>query len=299
MITAVSYSAGSPSSRRSSVVLPEPRKPVSKVTGVNAGAASTIGIQSGQQLRIKRIAAAARQSLGRGPEMAKVADDLALAGESRKQERRALPIGEPQAVELQHAISDLHAASALLPAPRRIVVAREDALARDRVSPMLVAIETAAERAHEPLFLLFPAWKTPCEIVGHLIHRDELYARMRRDVAVEPFQHQEHLWPPGDIGVNGDGEHRIVIFAIDPVELIAPGLLKVARTDEAVTVRALLDEHHRRQIVEIPVRRHFDEISLVAALQRHHPFLRLLGIVDLGPAIAHPDIIRMEVIVHQ
>src|SRR6266851_184310 len=107
-------------------------EPSSTVTGVNAGAASTIGIQSGQQLRIKRIAAAARQSLGRGPEMAKVADDLALAGESRKQERRALPIGEPQAVELQHAISDLHAASALLPAPRRIVVAREDALARDR-----------------------------------------------------------------------------------------------------------------------------------------------------------------------
>src|SRR6266436_1475801 len=182
MITAVSCSAGSPSRRRSSVVFPEPRKPVSKVTGVNAGASSTIGIQPGQHLRIKRIAAAARQSLGRGPEMAEVADDLALAGESRKQERRALPIGEPKAIELQHAIGELHAAGALLAAPCRVVVGREDALARDCVSPMRVTTETAAERAHGPAFLLLSyllllAWKAPCEIVGHLIHGDELHAR--------------------------------------------------------------------------------------------------------------------------
>src|SRR5882757_2299015 len=158
MITAVSCSAGSPSRRRSSVVFPEPRKPVSKVTGVNAGASSIIGIQPCQHIRIKRIAGGARQSLGRGPEMAEVADDFTLAGESRKQKRSALPVGEPQAIELQHAIGDLYATGALPAAPRRIVVAREDAFARDSVGPILVATKTAAARARADVpFYFLPA----------------------------------------------------------------------------------------------------------------------------------------------
>jgi hypothetical protein len=33
-----------------------------------------------------------------------------------------------------------------------------------------------------------------------------------------------------------------------------------ARIDEAVAVRRLLDEHHRRQVVEIPARRDLDQL---------------------------------------
>jgi len=69
-----------------------------------------------------------------------------------------------------------------------------------------------------------------------------------------------------DVRVDGEGEHRIVHLAIGPVERVAPQILDVARIDEAVAVRRLLDEHHRRQVVEIPARRDLDQVGLLAAL---------------------------------
>jgi hypothetical protein len=48
------------------------------------------------------------------------------------------------------------------------------------------------------------------------------------------------------VGVDGDREHRVIVFAVDPVELVAPHLLDVARIDEAVAVRRLLDEQLER-----------------------------------------------------
>ena len=66
---------------------------------------------------------------------------------------------------------------------------------------------------------------------------------------------------------------RVVHLAVDPVELVAPHLLDVARVDEAVAVRAGLDEHHRRQVVEVPVRRDLDQVGLLAAHQRLHPLV--------------------------
>lgn len=63
MMTAVSPSAGSASRRRSSVVLPEPRNPVSSVTGVKAGKiemaetpSPMTGIQSIEKFARQRIA---------------------------------------------------------------------------------------------------------------------------------------------------------------------------------------------------------------------------------------------------
>jgi hypothetical protein len=46
----------------------------------------------------------------------------------------------------------------------------------------------------------------------------------------------------------------------------------VLRIDEAATVWRFLDEHHRWMIVEILIQRNFDEVGLLAANQRMHPF---------------------------
>src|SRR5215467_4637548 len=40
-------------------------------------------------------------------------------------------------------------------------------------------------------------------------------------------------------------------------------------------------------------------ISIRSALERHHPFFRLLRVIDLGPAIADPNVVWLVVVMHQ
>ncbi len=122
---------------------------------------------------------------------------------------------------------------------------------------------------------------------------------MADHVMVEALQHHQHMRAARHVRVDGDREHGIIVFAVHPVELVAPHLLDVARVDEAVAVRRRLDEHHRRQIVEGPARRDLDEAGHMTPLQRHHPVARLLRIVDLGPAVADPHVIGLVVVVHE
>src|SRR5450432_1841398 len=145
MMTAVSESAGSSRRRRNSVVLPEPKKPVSKVTGVKVGASSTIvDIEPCEKIGRERIAQATRQPFRGRPEMAEILYDLALAGERRQQKGGALPIGKAHAIMGQREVSDAHPLRALAPPQDRIGVSRIDALARRRVRPMLGAAQNAA-----------------------------------------------------------------------------------------------------------------------------------------------------------
>src|SRR6185437_10844604 len=169
MITAVSPSAGSASRRRSRVVLPEPRNPVRSVTGVKAGTSLTMaGIQLLDQFARERIAASAAQLFGHRPEMTKVLDDLALAGEGRQQKRRALPIRELHSVKCKHKIGNADALRAFAPATHRIRIARVDAFARRRIRPMLIGTEHTAQRTH--LFL-------PCLFGNHYFLRGDRLAK--------------------------------------------------------------------------------------------------------------------------
>src|SRR4051812_38200128 len=122
---------------------------------------------------------------------------------------------------------------------------------------------------------------------------------MTADVIEQPLQHQQYLRPAGYVGMDGKREYRVIHFPIDPVELIAPHFLEVSWIDEAVGVRRLLDEHHRRQVVQIPASRYFDQVRLHAALQRLHPFPRFFGIIDQRPAVADAHVVRLEILVHQ
>jgi hypothetical protein len=64
---------------------------------------------------------------------------------------------------------------------------------------------------------------------------------------------------------------RVAIRALNPTARI----LQMPRIDEAMAVRRLPDEHHRRQIVHVPVGADLHQIDLLAALQGVHPVGRL------------------------
>src|SRR6185369_1379991 len=70
--------------------------------------------------------------------------------------------------------------------------------------------------------------------------------------------------------------------------------------DEAVRIGARLDEHHRRQIGEVPVRRDLNEVRLIPPHQRLHPVVcARRRVVDGGPGVAHSHVVRLEVAVHE
>jgi len=137
------------------------------------------------------------------------------------------------------------------------------------------------------------------EIIGNLIEGDPPDALVLFDVVDNSFEHQKDLRMSREIGVEIDGEYGMVQLPVDPVELVAPHLFQLSWVDPAMTVGVGLDEHHRRQVIEVPVRRNLDQIGLLAADQRLHPVLGIRGIIDFGPGLTHTDPVDGEVVVHQ
>src|ERR1700722_3136606 len=115
------------------------------------------------------------------------------------------------------------------------------------------------------------------------------------DVFNQPLEHHNDLRATTHVRMDGEAERRIVHLAVDPVELLAPQVLDVARIDKAVTVRGFFDEHHRRQIVDVPVCGNFNEIDFLTVLKGFHPVFSLLGIVDQRPAVADPCVKWLKV----
>ena len=112
-----------------------------------------------------------------------------------------------------------------------------------------------------------------------------------------PFMHQQDLRVAGDVGVDGDGEDELVVLAVAVVELVAPDVLDVAGVDEAVAVGRRLDEHHRRQVVQVPARGDLHQPGLLPLRQRLHPRLRPLPVVDAVPRVPDPQVVRLAVVV--
>jgi hypothetical protein len=65
---------------------------------------------------------------------------------------------------------------------------------------------------------------------------------MAVDVFDQPLEHHNDLRPAAHVRMDGEAERRIVHLAVDSIELLAPQVLDVARTDEAVTVRRFFDD---------------------------------------------------------
>lgn len=51
--------------------------------------------------------------------------------------------------------------------------------------------------------------------------------------------------PSRNIRVDSNREDKLIILAVEVVEMVAPDILHVPRVDKAMTVRRVLDEHHR------------------------------------------------------
>src|SRR4051794_13422997 len=135
------------------------------------------------------------------------------------------------------------------------------------------------------------------EVVGYLLHRRPAYAVVAVDVVDQPLKHQQDLRPARDVRMDGKRVHRVVHLPVYPVELVSPHLLYVPRVDEAVAIGRAFYEHHRRQVVQIPVTADLDQIYLLTAHERLHPLACRLGVVDLGPRIADPGVVRGEIAV--
>src|SRR5580700_1701305 len=133
------------------------------------------------------------------------------------------------------------------------------------------------------------------EVFCDLLEGGPADAVMAADVFDQPLEHHDDLRPAANVRMDGEAERGIVHLAVDPVELLAPQVLDVARIDKAVTVRGFFDEHHRRQIVDVPVCGNFNEIDFLAVLKGFHPVFRMLGIVDQRPAIADPRVKWLKV----
>ena len=98
-------------------------------------------------------------------------------------------------------------------------------VASDRISSPNRSIYTGKARARRRDGSLLPR-KAATEIVGNLVERAEPDARVLREIIVDPLEHQQNLRPAGDVRMNGHGEDRVIVLAIDPVELVAPELLR-------------------------------------------------------------------------
>ena len=128
------------------------------------------------------------------------------------------------------------------------------------------------------------------------------------------------------VRVDGHWKDELVIFSVKVVEMILwqplagnfqgecaktkkerkrerrretnlPDIFNISRVDPSMAVRGLLDEHHGRQVIDVPVPRNLHQARILAPDQRLHPSLRLLRIVDLSPRVSHAQPIHLTVMV--
>src|SRR5712691_11161160 len=128
-ITAVSHMAGWRSTLAISVVLPLPRKPVTRATGSLPSAA-----KGPHETGVERVEAPAGEPLRLHPEHAQVVDDGRPAFAVVQNVDSASPVVEPQTEMIEHSVRELHAEDTR-PAPALLL------------GPVLIE-EHAAESAH-------------------------------------------------------------------------------------------------------------------------------------------------------
>lgn len=89
-----------------------------------------------------------------------------------------------------------------------------------------------------------------------------------------------------NIGMNSDRINKLLFLAVEVVEVVFPQLLHIFRIDPSVAIRRLLNEHHRRQIVKVPIRGYLDQSRLLPLLQRRHPMVGMLAVVYRHPGVS-------------
>ena len=137
------------------------------------------------------------------------------------------------------------------------------------------------------------------KFIRNFVEGAEPYPGVSHQVGCQPLQHQQYLRPAAYIRVNGNWEHRLVVLPIDVVKLVAPHLFNVPGIYKSVTVGRFLNEHHRRQIVQIPGGGNLDQVSFMSPDQAPHPGIGWLREVDFGPVVPDSDAVAFKVPMHQ
>lgn len=91
-------------------------------------------------------------------------------------------------------------------------------------------------------------------------------------------------------------ENELVVFAIKVVKMIAPNVLDVSSVYKTMTVGCFLDEHHRRQVIQVPIRWNLDQTRAGPYIKGFHPRLGILGIVNFGPRCSHGQVVGLTVV---
>lgn len=86
-----------------------------------------------------------------------------------------------------------------------------------------------------------------------------------------------------NIGMYCDREAELVLLSVEVIEVVSPEVFNITRIHPAMRIGCFLDEHHRREVVQIPIGGDLDKRSLRARLEGNHPGLRMLAIVYLRP----------------
>lgn len=63
-----------------------------------------------------------------------------------------------------------------------------------------------------------------------------------------PLQHEDNMWMPAHIRVDGHREAEVVVLAVEIIKVVPPEFFDVFWVHPAVRVRCFLDEHHRWEI---------------------------------------------------
>ena len=150
------------------------------------------------------------------------------------------------------------------------------------------------------------------EVIHHLGHCDPFDTLVLVDMFNEPLMHQKHMRSSRNIGVNGHWEDKLVVLAIEIVEVVLDSVSMIPGTTEgksyfpqvlhnltvnpAMTIRNGLHEHHWGQVIQIPVGRDLNHARFLASDQRLHPCFSLSLIIDFRPLIPGPEIIRLAVL---
>lgn len=100
-----------------------------------------------------------------------------------------------------------------------------------------------------------------------------------------------------NIRMDGNREDKLIILAVKVVKVIPPDIFDIPGIHEPMAVGCLLDVHHRRKVINVPIGGNFDEAGVLALDVWLHPFFCFLRVVDFGPRIACLEVVCLAVFV--
>ena len=111
--------------------------------------------------------------------------------------------------------------------------------------------------------------------------------------------HQGDMGATRHIRMNTNREDEIIVLPVVVLKVVFPDSFDVPWIDIAMTVGGGLDEHHRREIINVPAPRNLNQPGRPSLDKRLHPRLGLLGVVDLGVGVANCRVVALAIVMSQ